>query len=72
MRRIVPLLAAFSRGLARGSSRAFRVTARALAATSARRVTNRVRITGANVSARAAQARVRVLPAVGPAGGVTG
>lgn len=58
--------------LASGRSRTFRVTARTTAATSSRSVSNRVRATGANVSARTAQARVRVRPVRGPAGGVTG
>jgi uncharacterized repeat protein (TIGR01451 family) len=58
--------------LPRGKSRTFRVTARATSTTSARRVTNRVRVSGANVAARAAQARVRVLPAQSAGGGVTG
>jgi uncharacterized repeat protein (TIGR01451 family) len=60
------------RRLARGKSRTFRVTARASSTESPRRVTNRARVTGANVAARAAQARVRVLPAQAPTGGVTG
>jgi uncharacterized protein DUF11 len=61
-----------SRRLPRGTSRTFRVTARATSTTTARRVTNRVRVSGANVAARAAQARVRVLPAQSAGGGVTG
>jgi uncharacterized repeat protein (TIGR01451 family) len=60
------------RRLARGKSRTFRVTARASSTESPRRATNRARVNGANVAPRAAQARVRVLPAQGPTGGVTG
>jgi len=58
--------------LARGRSRTFRVTARAASVSSVRRATNRVRVTGANVAARVARARVQIRPAQGPSGGVTG
>jgi large repetitive protein len=58
--------------LARRKTRTFRVTARTMGVTASRRVTNRVRVTAANVAARTARAGVRVRPAQGPTGGVTG
>lgn len=60
------------RRLARGKSRTYRVLARTLSVSAPRSVTNRARVTGANVAARAARARVRVRPVQAPAGGVTG
>ncbi|MQA74706.1 MAG: DUF11 domain-containing protein [Solirubrobacterales bacterium] len=60
------------RHLARGEKRTFEVTLRVAAATSARTVTNHVRVSGASVRTRKARAGVRVLPVAGPPGGVTG
>ena len=60
------------RQLARGRSRTLRLTARALNASSGRLASNRVRVTGTNVGARTATARVRVRAGRGRPGGVTG
>ena len=60
------------RRLARGRSRTLRLTARALNASSGRFAANRVRVTGTNVDARTATARVRVRAGRNRPGGVTG
>lgn len=58
--------------LAPGSGRTLRATMRVAALASQRTLTNRVRVSGANVEPTAARERLRVLPSAARAGGVTG